>query len=396
MQSLEKVASTQQSMFWLVSGCAFTSMASMRICDAMLPALSQEFGISAGQAASAISAFALAYGVLQLVYGPLGDRFGKTRVIGTATLACSLGSALVASAGSLEWLVLSRALSGAAAAGIIPLTMAWIGDTVAYEERQPVLARLLGATVFGMICGQWAGGLLADVLDWRSAFWGLTLIFCASGALLLKHASAAPRQAAPAAGGVWRAYQAVLQKPWAQVVLLVTAMEGAFAVSALAFIPSYLHLRFGLAMPVAGGLVALYGIGGLLYSRTARWMLQRWGEQGLARLGGLATGLAYGSIALAPDWQWVPPACLLAGFGFYALHNTLQTNATQMSPTHRGTAVSLFACCLFFGQSLGVVAAGWVTDHFSARAVFATSGLGLLVLGLVFAGAVQRRARAGG
>ena len=51
--------------------------------------------------------------------------------------------------------------------------MAWIGDSVAYEERQEVLAQLLGATVFGMICGQWAGGLLADLFGWRSAFVGL-------------------------------------------------------------------------------------------------------------------------------------------------------------------------------------------------------------------------------
>ena len=39
-----------------------------------------------------ISAFALAYGVLQLFFGPLGDRYGKVRVIGCATLACTVGS----------------------------------------------------------------------------------------------------------------------------------------------------------------------------------------------------------------------------------------------------------------------------------------------------------------
>ena len=62
---------------WLVACCAFTSMASMRICDAMLPAIGTQFGATPGQAARAISAFALAYGVLQLFYGPLGDRYGK-------------------------------------------------------------------------------------------------------------------------------------------------------------------------------------------------------------------------------------------------------------------------------------------------------------------------------
>jgi len=71
---------------WLVGCCAFIGMASMRICDAMLPALAQEFGTTTGRAAQAISAFALAYGLLQLFYGPLGDRYGKVKVIGLATL----------------------------------------------------------------------------------------------------------------------------------------------------------------------------------------------------------------------------------------------------------------------------------------------------------------------
>ncbi len=78
--------------FWLVGSCAFTSMASMRICDAMLPVFARDFSVTPGQAAGTISAFALAYGLLQLFYGPLGDRLGKTRVIGLATLACTAAS----------------------------------------------------------------------------------------------------------------------------------------------------------------------------------------------------------------------------------------------------------------------------------------------------------------
>ena len=77
---------------WIVGACAFTSMASMRICDAMLPAMALEFGTTSGQAARTISAFALAYGLLQLFFGPLGDRYGKVRVIGFATVACTAGS----------------------------------------------------------------------------------------------------------------------------------------------------------------------------------------------------------------------------------------------------------------------------------------------------------------
>ena len=45
---------------------------------------------------------------------------------------------------------------------------------------------------------------------------------------------------------------------------------------------------------------------------------------------------------------------LLIGLGFYALHNTLQTNATQMTPQARGTAVAVFSSAIYLGQTAGV------------------------------------------
>lgn len=369
---------------WLLSTCAFASMASMRVGDTLLPALASEFSTTPGQAARVISAFALAYGVLQLFYGPLGDRYGKVRVIGLATLACTLGSVGAALSLSLNWLIASRVLSGAAAAGIIPLTMAWIGDNVPYEGRQEVLAQLLGATVLGMITGQWLGGLVADTLGWRAAFAMLGLLFMASGLLLISFGSHLPLQSPGRVGSMARRTGEVLAVPWARAVLAVTFVEGALAFSALAFIPSHLHTRFSLPMSTGGGIVALYGVGGLVYSRCARALVRQLGEAHLARLGGVCMAFAFGTLAWAPSWPWALPACLLAGFGFYALHNTLQTNATQMAPAARGTAVSLFACCLFLGQSLGLLVAAWWVDRFSTAFIFALSALALL-LGSFFA-----------
>src|SRR5262245_13995852 len=154
----------------LMATAGFASMASMRLCDAMLPALGTTFELSAAEASGTISAFAIAYGLFQLVYGPLGDRFGKPRVIAFATLACSVAAFSASLSPSLAVLIGSRALMGAAAAGVIPLTMAWIGDQVAWEERQLALARLLTYTVLGMMTGAWAGGAWADLFGWRSAF----------------------------------------------------------------------------------------------------------------------------------------------------------------------------------------------------------------------------------
>jgi predicted MFS family arabinose efflux permease len=74
-------------------------------------------------------------------------------------------------------------------------------------------------------------------------------------------------------------------------------------------------------------------------------------------------------------------ACLATGFGFYMLHNTLQTQATQMAPASRGTAVTLFACLLFFGQSSGVLLVAESVDRGWLPYTFSLAALGVAVLG---------------
>jgi predicted MFS family arabinose efflux permease len=369
-------------------------MASMRCGDSMLPALANEFVATPGEAAGVISAFALAYGVLQLFYGPMGDRYGKFRVVALATLGCTAGALAAAGSSSLDWLRASRFLSGATAAGIIPLTMAWIGDNVPYERRQEVLAKLLGATVCGMIAGQWLGGLVTDTWGWRSVFLLLGLLFAGSGLLLGLEQRTRAGVPAPDAGLPPLALtRAVLTLPWPRKVLAVTFVEGGLAFAAIAFVPSHLHQRFGLSMTAAGGVLALFGVGGLLYSQCARRLVRRLGEKRLAGLGGACLGTAFGLLTVLPRWEWALPACLLGGFGFYALHNTLQTHATQMAPAARGTAVSLFASALFFGQSLGIVGAAWMVDRFSAVPVFGIAALGLLLVSATFVALLVARER---
>lgn len=79
-----------------VGMASFASSAALRLCDAMLPALARDFGVTLAYASWTTSAYALAYGLLQLVYGTLGDRHGKWRVVTLATLACVAGNTLAA------------------------------------------------------------------------------------------------------------------------------------------------------------------------------------------------------------------------------------------------------------------------------------------------------------
>src|SRR5512141_1318979 len=108
------------------------SAAALRVCDPLLPRLSADYGVGLGAVSQTVTAFAIAYGVLQLAYGPIGDRYGKYRTVTMATLACAMTSLACAFAPTFAALVIARLLAGATAGALIPLSLAWIGDAVPY------------------------------------------------------------------------------------------------------------------------------------------------------------------------------------------------------------------------------------------------------------------------
>ena len=397
--NLATISSATRRSILLLSFATFSSMAAQRICDAMLPELSRVFSVSLVQASQVISAFAVTYGLAQLFYGPLGDRMGKFRIVVFATLACSIGSVVAVFASSLPMLVLARVMVALGAAAIIPLTMAWIGDAVASHQLQETLARVGLGTTLGIVGGQLVGGLLADTLGWRWAFGFMTLLFGVVGSLLYADwrqqkavavASALPADPLIRPGFVAQAL-IIITGPWSRIVLVVAFIEGAVGFGVLAIWASHLHESLGLSLSVSGAIVALFGMGGMLYMAVARHMIARLGQRRLTMVGVCLLGLPSMVLAFTPFWILTIPSSLLAGFGFFMFHNTMQTNATQMAPAARGTAVSLFASALFLGQSVGVLLAASLIARIGSGTVIALGGSVLMAVGFFFAGALLRR-----
>jgi predicted MFS family arabinose efflux permease len=380
----------------LLSCAAFASAGGARIADPLIPQLSQAFEVSVATAAWAVSGFALAYGFLQLAFGPLGDRYGKYRVISLAMMASVIGGLGAAIAPSFELLVICRVLTGATTAAAIPLSMAWIADNVPYERRQPVLAYFLTGQLVGIIGGQVFGGLFADYTGWRGAFWFMLITYVVVGALLLREVRRSPDiDAAAHPDAAAQSYlsrlQAVFSRPWARIVLAVVHLEGALIFGSAAFIPTYLHHRFDVSLAHAGAVMGCFGLGGLTYTSSSRLMVQALGERGLAVGAGILLCASYVLLGLGPHWAFGIPAAWGIGMGYYMLHNTLQTNATQMVPEYRGTAVSIFASFLFIGQSLGVWLAAQISGHLGFGVVFGAAAVGLPVIGIGFAVLLKHR-----
>ncbi|UCV17785.1 MFS transporter [Ferribacterium limneticum] len=362
----------------------FASMATTRICDSMLVALAQDFGVTTGAAAGVVSWYSIAYGVIGLLYGPFGDRIGKLRVVAAACLACGFFALSAAVSPNLTSLLWARVAMGTFSAAIIPLSMAWIGDSVSFEHRQETLAKLTSWTVSGMMFGVWFGGIAADYLSWRAAFLTLAVALLWAGWSI--HRWTPPNQAATHHYSGAPYFQSLL-KLWERRtlwILFLSLFEGITVMGAVAFIPSRLIQHFGLSATMAGGVMLLFGMGGIAYSRMARYWLRLIGAHGLALLGGVLIALGLFGLAVADHPAIGIASSTIAGIGFYMIHGNLQTQASQMAPTARGTALSFFSCMVFLGQSLGVMIMAICLDNgLVGNAFVITAGLVLLLGWLV-------------
>ena len=378
----------------LLSLGAFASSGMTRVLDPLLPRLEQDFAVSLGQAAWSVTAFATAYGLMQLLYGPLADRRGKLRVMSVAAaLAAAAALACVIGSGSLTVFILARIAAGAFCAASIPLAMAWIGDAIPYAQRQPVLARFMIGQMVGMASGQLLGGIAAEQAFWAWPFLFYALVFVAVAALLARQREPASHRHTSLPGNPGQALLDVLRQPWARVILFVAFAEALFYLGAFTYLVTHLHREGGVSLAASGAIMMTFSLGGVAFAFLARGWVMRFGETRLAVWGTLLAAIAMVVVGFEARLVVAAPAIFVSGAGFYMLHNTLQTHATQMMPTRRGAAVALFATSFFVGQSVGVASLGIVVDRFGTQPAILFGAIMLLPIGLWLGHRLQLRNR---
>ncbi len=365
---------------------AFAGALSGRVTDPFVPTIAAELGASTDRVALLATAFAVPYAAIQPILGPVGDAMGKRRVIRLALLLLS-GFALAAPLSpDLGTLMLLRSLTGAAAGGIMPLTLAAVADA-APQERQVALSRVLVFGIAGQIAGGALAGVLAPVLGWRGvlALCGGVAVL-ASVALFLIPFGGPPeprRRFEPTQA--LRRYRMILGLPAARLLFAAVLVEGLLVFGTFPYLAPVLvaHGLVGAegASLEAGLAVAAFGCGGFVYAALARPMLARLGQARMVRLGGAIAALAMLGFAFAPLAALFIASGLALGTGFYMIHNSIQTRVTEVAPEARGSAVALHACHFFAGQSLGPVLLGLAIGGFGATTALALVAAGVLALG---------------
>ena len=115
----------------VVSFIAFSTSLFMRAIDPVVPQISSEFGMPAADVALLATAFALPFAIVQPLLGPVGDFFGKTKLMIAGMCLLVLTTLIGAFAQSFTWLLVTRIVAGVAAGGIFPAGLAFVSDSVA-------------------------------------------------------------------------------------------------------------------------------------------------------------------------------------------------------------------------------------------------------------------------
>ena len=134
-----------------------------------LPVITEGFGASMGQAQLTLTALLLAFGLSQLVWGPMSDRFGRRPILLWGMAAFTLASVACAFAPSMAWLIAGRTLQGIAMGAGVMAARAVVRDLFAPTQGATVMSQALtGLGIIACACAP-LGGLLTDWLGWRVA-----------------------------------------------------------------------------------------------------------------------------------------------------------------------------------------------------------------------------------
>lgn len=372
-------------MFLLViSLCGFASAMSGRILDPVMTAIARDFGTPVSVVALLSTAYALPFAISQPVLGPLGDLFSKTLIVKASVALLAVFSAVAALAPTLDLLFTARILAGAVGAGVVPIGFALIGDRIPFSDRQLAISRFVAATLLGQLLGASFAGVLAQAFGWRGVLWlSAGIIFAIAAATMVLLPSIEPKRQQPARAALaLENYRAVLRNRLSYVCFGVVMVEGVCIHGSLPFIGEYLHGLGKGGVREAGIVISGMAIGGLLFAFGVPLFLRFMRRRHMMGLGGVFGGLGLACMALGADWPVEAVFMALTGFGFFLLHNPVQTEVSELAPTARASAYSLHAFTFYIGQAIGPVLYGLGLHTIGLSRSFAVAAICFLFTGL--------------
>lgn len=350
--------------------------------QALLPAISASYGVSAGQASWTVSAATGALALCVLPLSALSERFGRRQMMTASLTVAVLVGMLVPFAPSIGWLIALRAIQGAALAGLPASAMAYLAE----EVRPKALIAAIGLFVAGNSIGGMSGriltGWVAQAWGWRAALAavGLLAVACAVAFhfLIPRARNFHPGTLNPKALAKTVATHLsnpLLVRLYAIGALFMTVFGAVYTVIGYRLVEE----PFSLPQGIVGSIFLVYLVG-TVSSAAAGRLVARLGRRGALYLA-VSTTAAGLLLSLADQLASVLLGLVLITAGFFAGHAVASSSVSRTATTGRAQASALYQSAYYLGSSAGGTL-GAVAFHAGGWAAAVALGL-LAVLGVV-------------
>ncbi len=370
----------------LILGLAgFIVMADNWVVSPILPAIAKSFKVEPASAGILIAAYMLPFGLFQLVFGPLADRFGKLRVIMSTMIFFTIATALCGLGMALTDLSIYRALTGLFAAATMPVSLALIGDVVPLENRQTAIGTFMGISFLGQALSMGIGGTIAFFVSWRGVFFAYAIIAAFITVLLISTSKKLSGQLTSNPNSkVLAPYAKLLGHFPSLRAYIVVVFEGIFILGSFSYLGANISHVFNFGYLAIGLIMTAFGIGAILAGRLGGKVAAKTGRRRLIAFGLLFAATADLLIAIfSTNLAATIVGVFLLGLGFMFTHSTLLTLATEFAKKARGVAMSLVAFSFMVGGSIGTGIGGRLINAFGYQSFFMAYGALLIILSLV-------------
>src|SRR2546426_4926184 len=369
--------------------------------SALLPSIIDEFELSYTRAGLLASAFFYAYVLMQIPSGLLGDRFGRRRILVLGLLGGALAAGLTGLAGSFAGLFVARAVTGAFQGSLFSDDRAIIVTVTPLERLGLGQGVSFSGPGLGLAFGLVIGGLMAEVLPWRTVMMLFGLGPVLAALLIVRHVPPlAPSTTRPPVGQR-------LRRLFGNGPLWVLGLTGFCTIANQFILATWAPLFFQEVgvddLGRAGSYAALQGIAASLGMVVSGWVHDRLVKRGhgsktviVAGLTGVAVSmLAMAAVISQRSIGALAIVLFVAAFFCWSIWSAVYALLGRMVRQEElGTAFGLSNSISFVGAIVGPTATGWARDlagSFSAGCVLGAV-LAVADVALVFAIRVPPRA----
>jgi predicted MFS family arabinose efflux permease len=365
----------------LILGLAgFTVMADAWVVSPLLPAISKDLGVSATSAGIIITAYMIPFGIFQLVFGPLADRFGKKQVITFAMIFFTISTGLCAVGYSLGTLTLYRVLAGIFAASVMPISMALISDIFPMEERQEAIGSFIGISFLGQGLCMAIGATLAYFFNWRGAFILYAVLSLLSTILLLTAGRGIP-SFKNSKSEFLALYLRLLSKKESLFIYLIVFFEGIMVLGSFSYIGAFISNVYQFNSLYIGLIMTGFGIMTVIGGRLSGKIANRIGVKRILIVGLCLAALSDFILFITGNIvSMLIVGVALMGFGFILAHSTLITIASEFVPKSRAIAMSLVTTCFVSGGGIGTAIGSILIKVYGFNSFFLCCGMALIFL----------------